>query len=149
MAKRRAKTTATSDVAYTFRLPAAQLEGVQGMAQRRGETVTRYIRRALRTQFVVDSVGPEADTAIRLVEQGTAKATQAATLAADAAQAACLLLHDLLTAQLEVAGLPRKLAVQQADARVAAAWDGVSTLPSPEGARLPAWLTGDPDSEEE
>jgi len=149
MAKRRPKTAATGDVAYTFRLPAEQLEAMQGMAQRRGETVTGYIRRALRTQFIVDSVGPEADTVIRLVEQGTAKATQAATLAADAAQAACLLLHDLLTAQLEAAGLPRELAVQQADSRLQVAWDGVSTLPPPGGARIPAWLTSAGDGGEE
>lgn len=136
-------------VAYTFRLPEDELQAVREIARRRGEPVTQYIRRALRTQFVVDSVGPESDTAIRLVEQGTAKATQAATLAADAAQASVLLMHDLLAAQLQAAGLPRELAEQQADARMAAAWDGVSTLPPAGGVPLPAWLTGEETDGEE
>ena len=144
------RTKRTKAVAFVLRLDPDRLAAVRAIAEARGESLTAWLRRAVRTQIYIDAAGPDSDTALRLIRQGTAPATQAATLAADAAQAACLLLHDLLTAQLEAAGLPRELAVQQADARVEAAWDGLSTLRPGGSVRLPAWLTGTPaDSEED
>ena len=134
--------------AVLLRLDSERLAAVRAIAQARGEPLAAWLRRAVRTQIFIDAAGPDSDTAIRLVEQGTAKATQAATMAADAAQASFLLIHDLLVAQLQMAGLPRELAESQVQAKVEAAWDGLSTLHPPGGVRLPAWLTSTGDGEE-
>ena len=136
--------------ACVLRLDPERMASIKAIAEARGESLAAWLRRAVRTQMYIDAAGPDADSALKLIRQGTEPATRAAILAADAAQASVLLMHDLLAAELQAAGLPRDLAEQQADARMAAAWDGVSTLPPPDGElRLPGWLTQEPDGEED
>lgn len=121
---------------YRLALPDETLQAVRAVAQARGETLAAWLRRAVRTQLYLDAVGPDADTAIRLVRQGAEPAERAAKLAADAAQAAVLLLHTVLVGQAEASGLPPELAAARADAEMAAAWAGADALP-PE---LPDWV---------
>ncbi len=134
--------------AVLLRLDPDRLAAIRAIAVARGESLTAWLRRAVRTQIYIDAAGPDSDTALRLIRQGTAPTIQAATLAADAAQASLLLIHDVLVAQLQMAGLPRELAESQVQAKVEAAWDGVSTLPPPGGVCPPAWLTAESGEEE-
>ena len=129
--------TVKTTSSYRLALPDETLQAVRAVAQARGETLAAWLRRAVRTQLYVDAIGPDADTAIKLVRQGSEPAERAARTAADAAQAAVLMLHTVLREQLQASGLPADLATERADAEMAVAWTGADALPPDE---LPDWL---------
>lgn len=134
-----------TDSSYRLVLPADTMAAAKAIAQVRGETLAQWLRRAVRTQIYIDAVGPDGDTVIRLIRQGAEPAVEAATRAADAAQAAALLSRAVLARTLEAQGLP----LDQATAQAAAAWDEAWAGVTPADPAVPDWLTGPEDPPEE
>ncbi|MCL6562175.1 MAG: hypothetical protein K6U87_04125 [Firmicutes bacterium] len=120
MSREKTRKRKTGD-AYLLHLPPELRAAAQHIAEARDQTLADYIRRAVRTQVLIDGTGMESDTVLRLVEEGTERISRGTNFAAVASQATLLLVKQLLLERRLAAGLPRDIAEGQVDALADAA----------------------------